>query len=146
MRLAITEKLFVHPYYSSLLIDQSVAMNRRRDDASHTRSDDEPKRRHNQEKDKDQDQDQDQDQEKYESIDRQPFTENGVSDEDKVPRIYVCATMWHEGHNEMVTFLKSIFYLDRDYAARRNARHMAINSKASRAISFSTLKLRSCII
>jgi len=31
-RLATTEKLFVQPMYSSLLIDQSMALNRRRDD------------------------------------------------------------------------------------------------------------------
>ena len=31
-RLAPTEKLFVHPMYNSLLIDQSLALNRRRDD------------------------------------------------------------------------------------------------------------------
>lgn len=31
-RLASTEKLFVSPMYNSLLIDQSLALNRRRDD------------------------------------------------------------------------------------------------------------------
>lgn len=33
-RLAATEKLFVRPMYDSLLIDQSLGMNRRRDDGA----------------------------------------------------------------------------------------------------------------
>jgi len=31
-RLATTEKLFINPFYNSLLIDQSMGLNRRRDD------------------------------------------------------------------------------------------------------------------
>ena len=39
-RLASTEKLFVTPMYNSLLIDQSVALNRRRDDEGDVKTED----------------------------------------------------------------------------------------------------------
>ncbi|KAJ6216762.1 hypothetical protein RDWZM_007919 [Blomia tropicalis] len=39
-RLATTEKLFVNPMYTSVLIDQSLAFNRRRDDAESIKSED----------------------------------------------------------------------------------------------------------
>ena len=40
---------------------------------------------------------------------------------EKITRIYCCATMWHETPDEMAEFLKSIFRLDEDYAARKTA-------------------------
>jgi hypothetical protein len=39
-------------------------------------------------------------------------------DEDKIVRVYGCATMWHENSEEMAEMLKSIFRMDEDYAAR----------------------------
>ncbi|KAF7636295.1 hypothetical protein Mgra_00004282 [Meloidogyne graminicola] len=43
------------------------------------------------------------------------------SNADKICKIYVCATMWHESALEMGCMLKSIFRLDEDQCARRNA-------------------------
>nr|Q8T5G8.1 RecName: Full=Chitin synthase; AltName: Full=Chitin-UDP acetyl-glucosaminyl transferase [Meloidogyne artiellia]AAG40111.1 chitin synthase [Meloidogyne artiellia] len=43
------------------------------------------------------------------------------SSADSVCKIYVCATMWHESALEMGCMLKSIFRLDKDQCARRNA-------------------------
>jgi len=40
---------------------------------------------------------------------------------DHIRRVYACATMWHETPNEMKTMLNSIFRMDEDQAARRNA-------------------------
>lgn len=38
-----------------------------------------------------------------------------------VPKIHAVATMWHETRNEMTQLLKSIFRMDSDQSARRNA-------------------------
>ncbi len=37
------------------------------------------------------------------------------------PKIIACATMWHETKDEMIACLKSIFRIDMDQCARRNA-------------------------
>lgn len=42
---------------------------------------------------------------------------------DTIPRIYACATMWHETKEEMMEFLKSIMRLDEDQHARRIVRN-----------------------
>ncbi|KAL3268213.1 hypothetical protein HHI36_007337 [Cryptolaemus montrouzieri] len=39
------------------------------------------------------------------------------------PKIYVCATMWHEIGEEMMTFFKSIMRLDEDHCAHRIAKY-----------------------
>ena len=115
-RLASTEKLFVNPYYNGLLIAQSIALNRRRDDATIVQTVDLesvkgvseaglmaelvtniPANRYDEKK------------------------EDSIRDTDSVTRIYACATMWHETSDEMVTFLKSVFYLDEDQCCRRVA-------------------------
>ncbi|CAG4944603.1 unnamed protein product [Colias eurytheme] len=102
-RLAATDKLFAKPWYTGVLIDQSLLLNRTMDeetdisieelkelkeDASITSSVDEPR---------------------------------DVKPSDCITRIYICATMWHETKEEMMEFLKSIFRLDEDQSARRVA-------------------------
>ncbi|XP_077301033.1 hyaluronan synthase-like protein kkv isoform X2 [Arctopsyche grandis] len=112
-RLASTEKLFVIPMYSSLLIDQSLGLNRRCDDQTDVKTEDLAEI----EKEKGD--------EYYETISVQTDGSNStpktVKSSDHITRIYACATMWHETKEEMIEFLKSIFRLDEDQCARRIA-------------------------
>ncbi|GFO13532.1 chitin synthase [Plakobranchus ocellatus] len=101
-RLAFTERLFILPLYCGALIEQSLLLNRRRNDRERilkemTTSDDI-------------------------SIDSSS-TDIALrrQREQVVPKIYVCATMWHETEREMTELLMSIFRLDIDQSARRNA-------------------------
>ncbi|XP_037814355.1 chitin synthase chs-2 isoform X1 [Lucilia sericata] len=113
-RLATTEKLFVKPMYCSLLIDQSMAMNRRRDDQADVKTEDLSEI----EKEKGD--------EYYETI--SVHTDGSaiqskptIKSSDHITRIYSCATMWHETKDEMIEFLKSIMRMDEDQCARRVA-------------------------
>lgn len=112
-RLATTEKLFVSPMYSALLIDQSMALNRRRDDQADVKTEDLAEI----EKEKGD--------EYYETIsvhtDGSALPKSNVKSSDHITRIYSCATMWHETKDEMIEFLKSIIRLDEDQCARRVA-------------------------
>lgn len=101
---ASTEKLFVCPMYSSLLIDQDLALNRRWDD------EDEVVKRADIIKQEEED-------EYNNDIDEEDG--NDIKPSDRIPQIYICATMWHEEKNEMMEFLKSILRLDEDQCARR---------------------------
>lgn len=116
-RLATTEKLFIQPFYCSLLIDQSMGMNRRRDDESDVKTEDI-------ELERDGVADTDMTQ-YYETIsigtESSSTTPKTVKASDSITRIYTCATMWHETKDEMLTFLKSIFHMDEDQSARRVA-------------------------
>ncbi|XP_018343299.1 PREDICTED: uncharacterized protein LOC108749229 isoform X2 [Trachymyrmex septentrionalis] len=112
-RLAATEKLFVVPMYDSLLIDQSMGLNRRRDDQPEVKVEDLAEI----EKEKG-----DGDYETiYEQTDGSTTPPSAVKNSDHVTRIYACATMWHENKEEMMEFLKSILRLDEDQCARRVA-------------------------
>ena len=116
-RLASTEKLFVTPMYVSLLIDQSLCLNRRRDDEGEVKT------------------------EELE-LDRVGMDDNDISQyyetisihtessqpgntktktSDSITRIYACATMWHETKSEMMEMMKSLFRMDEDQSARRVA-------------------------
>lgn len=112
-RLATTEKLFVSPMYNALLIDQSLALNRRRDDQADVKTEDLAEI----EKEKGD--------EYYETIsvhtDGSALPKSNVKSSDHITRIYACATMWHETKDEMIEFLKSIMRLDEDQCARRVA-------------------------
>ncbi|XP_060518963.1 chitin synthase chs-2 isoform X2 [Cylas formicarius] len=110
-RLARTEKLYVTPMYEGLLIDQSMGMNRRRDDEADVKTED-----------LDEIQKEKAD-EYYETISNHTdgSSPKTVKSSDQITRIYACATMWHETKEEMMEFLKSILRLDEDQSARRVA-------------------------
>ncbi|XP_017493923.1 PREDICTED: uncharacterized protein LOC108382039, partial [Rhagoletis zephyria] len=115
-RLATTEKLFVSPMYSSVIIDQSLALNRRRDDEEEIKSEEinldsegttmaDPSQH-------------------YETISEQDEKSKKVKETfsaDQIIRIYAVATMWHETTEEMIQMLKSVIRMDEDQSARRNA-------------------------
>nr|CTP81200.1 BMA-CHS-2 [Brugia malayi] len=127
-RLAKTAKLFILPYNSALFTDQCLALNRRCDDKTKIRTED---------------LDFDVEDLSTRNINSgltyiKPTASSLSSDSttkvietamikemassaDAVTKIYVCATMWHETALEMTCMLKSIFRLDEDQCARRNA-------------------------
>lgn len=49
------------------------------------------------------------------------LSEDDIKSYDRIPQIFICATMWHENKEEMMEFLKSILRLDEDQCARRMA-------------------------
>lgn len=110
-RNASTEKLFVIPMYSGLIVDQCTAMNRRRDDREHYVKntdifiEDDPEMAST----------------NYIDKKAQLQTKEDVQASDNIPQVYICATMWHEIEGEMMEFLKSILRLDEDQCARRMA-------------------------
>uniref|UniRef100_A0A8R1TKH3 chitin synthase n=1 Tax=Onchocerca volvulus TaxID=6282 RepID=A0A8R1TKH3_ONCVO len=126
-RLAKTSKLFILPYNSALFTDQCLALNRRCDDKTKIRTED-----------------LDFDTENLSIRDisdgltytkptkslssgstgkvvETAMIKEMPSSADAVTKIYICATMWHETALEMTCMLKSIFRLDEDQCARRNA-------------------------
>ncbi|CAG0919230.1 unnamed protein product [Notodromas monacha] len=115
-RLATTEKLFVTPMYCSLIIDQSLAMNRRMEEDGDMKTEDIPGI----------DDGGEEMSPYYETISvctnssgTEPSKKTKSSDH--ITRIYACATMWHETRDEMMEMLKSIFRMDEDQSARRVA-------------------------
>jgi len=116
-RLASTEKLFVTPMYCSLLIDQSLCLNRRRDEEGEVKTEELELDRVGME-DNDISQ-------YYETISihtesSQPANTK-TKTSDSITRIYACATMWHETRSEMMEMMKSLFRMDEDQSARRVA-------------------------
>jgi chitin synthase len=96
---ASTEKLFIMPWYNAILIDQSLALNRRRTDTK------------------------DFVKQLQMGVDAETAPDfPSIEPKDLIPQIYVCATMWHENKEEMMEFLKSILRLDEDQCARRLAK------------------------
>ncbi|GAB1605132.1 chitin synthase chs-2-like, partial [Argonauta hians] len=99
-RLAFTEKLFILPLYCPGFIEQSLLLNRRRNDKERI-----PNRNLSDDI----------------SIDSNGNDPLRKQREQIVPKIYICATMWHETVYEMTQLLKSVFRMDIDQSARRNA-------------------------
>ncbi|CAH1803046.1 unnamed protein product [Owenia fusiformis] len=115
-RLAKTEKLFALPLFCGVMIEQSLSFNRRKDD--HIISDQQEKKALEvileavgQEVD-DAVGDEEETRMTYDTI---------KAKEDATPMIYFCATMWHENEQEMIHLLNSIFKMDIDQNARKNA-------------------------
>uniref|UniRef100_A0A9J2PUZ6 chitin synthase n=2 Tax=Ascaris TaxID=6251 RepID=A0A9J2PUZ6_ASCLU len=125
-RLAKTENLFILSSYNGAFVDQALAFSRRRDDKVKIRAEDlEPDA---------------EDTSTYETISGLSQTKTppslcsassskveaglireAASSADAITKIYACATMWHESALEMTCMLKSLFRLDEDQCARRNA-------------------------
>ncbi len=89
--------LLIHPFYCSLLIDQSMSFSRKREVEKQTDKIETlsiTNRRHN------------------ETVEEIKNVENRYVTANDTLRIYICATMWHETADEMVTFLKSVYKVD----------------------------------
>jgi chitin synthase len=124
-RLASTEKLFITPMYSSVIIDQSLAMNRRRlnltDDV--IKKDVETVSINVEHVDQEMN-DNNNTNHYYESVSETlPTSPLPIGhNPDETVTIFVCATMWHENKEEMIQMLKAVMRLDADQCARRHAR------------------------
>jgi chitin synthase len=136
-RLATTEKLFINPMYCSAFIDQSMMMNRRRDDliVFKFKLDDDDPESVGVYAATDRAGDSSGTSTHYESIqdgheDRRGYAEyrkkgkekSVVQEEDYTTRLLICATMWHETKEEMLQMLKSLIRLDEDQCAKKNAK------------------------
>ncbi|KRX19438.1 ER degradation-enhancing alpha-mannosidase-like protein 1 [Trichinella nelsoni] len=116
LRLNKTDSLFVMPMYLGCFIDQSLCFNRRRQPHVRIRT-------------KDLVDDVNADTCSVVSDDSEWSIANSATSlstmgnvsTDRITKIYICATMWHETHKEMTQMLQSIFRMDEDQSARKNA-------------------------
>ena len=129
-RLASTSQMFATPYYNSLVLDQSLMLNRRCDDGKDSRRFD-FKKKHFEDMKKGPAANGGADAEQNRSGKKKKRKISAFSDTnydfdnidlDTTTRIYGCATMWHENTEEISEMLKSIFRIDEDYFSRFMAR------------------------
>ncbi|KAL8576680.1 hypothetical protein ACOMHN_025155 [Nucella lapillus] len=107
-RLVQTERLFVQPLYCGVFLEQSLILNRRRDDKDREAKTEKKTALQFFQAEHDQEQE-------------AGFKPRGSLRTDVTPVIYVCATMWHETEKEMNQVLKSLFRLDLDQCTRKHA-------------------------
>ncbi|KAH9405136.1 Chitin synthase 2, partial [Tyrophagus putrescentiae] len=108
-RLAAIDKLFILPFFSSAVLEQSIMMNRRIDEELFERN-------FNNETHSDPSEI-DENNNSLHSI----TSGIGMGNTGEKIRIYACATVWHETADELVQMLKSIMRVDEDQASRRLA-------------------------
>ncbi|XP_014677030.1 PREDICTED: uncharacterized protein LOC106816902 [Priapulus caudatus] len=140
-RLAKTIKLFQKPSHCSVLADVDLALNRRRDDGilvkavkipNDGNSDDLENAIPNENQASDEHlyyvRPEDGDapgqanvQEDGVPVNNSYYSSGIDSDKSTIPKVYFCATMWHESTNEIKQILKSILRSDQDQNARRCA-------------------------
>uniref|UniRef100_A0A914VNP4 chitin synthase n=1 Tax=Plectus sambesii TaxID=2011161 RepID=A0A914VNP4_9BILA len=124
-RLSKTDTLFVTPMYDGLMVDQSLALNRRRVHAKRIKT--QALREHDEMTAQGRLPDDD-----FDGASLAGDSEHSVAlsttslsmfnrEVDQLTKIYICATLWHETPTEMVQMLKSIVRMDEDQSARRNA-------------------------
>ncbi|XP_046338374.2 chitin synthase chs-2-like isoform X1 [Haliotis rufescens] len=108
-RLVQTERLFIQPLYCGLFLEQSLILNRRRDDKDREQKNIKKEGGLH----------------IFQSVDGEetgnPLQTRGSLRTDITPMIYLCATMWHETEQEMVQMLTSVFRLDLDQCTRKHA-------------------------
>ena len=144
-RLAPTERLFVMQMYNSFIIDQSLALNRRRI------NDNEDEAMKSQAAIKSNEEDiytanlagpNQEVNHLYESVNEPIRFAPPNQSSDQTVRIYACATMWHENSEEMMQFLKSVMRLDADQCARRQAQQwFYVHSSKTDYYEFESKKL-----
>nr|CAD7198361.1 unnamed protein product [Timema douglasi] len=119
--LSSTEKLFVTPLYNSFLIDQSLGMNRRRNDKDFVVRLEDVRDINDEFDEIEEDVALD---EKHPAKGNTEFMSNTLLSEhvqpmDSITRVYACATMWHETREEMTCMIKSLLRMDVDHAIRK---------------------------
>ncbi|VDP06157.1 unnamed protein product [Soboliphyme baturini] len=114
-RLNRTDTLFVMPMYLGCLVDQSLGLNRRRQNVTKVK----PQCRTI--KDLVDDDLDDDDLSDISTAGSMSSLSMYNCNADTITKIHICATMWHETPTEMTQVLKSIMRMDEDQSARKNA-------------------------
>ncbi|KAK0162509.1 hypothetical protein PV327_006282 [Microctonus hyperodae] len=102
-RLATADRIFAVPSYDSLIVDQSLMLNRRKYEAIDDTSDQNFVRKNM----------------KNYSDYTSGNSSTEIKSSDRVTKVYACATMWHELEAEMELFINSILRLDLHQSAMR---------------------------
>ena len=123
--LLATPQIFSTDYYSSLMIDASMMLNRREDDGkTSTKYDKRTKHIDQMHSQEDVVDSSSRKKEHKHTFYHNNIESKYITDEDRKIRIKGCATMWHENSEEIEVCLKSIFLIDEDYCVRHLAESM----------------------